>query len=408
MDESRHNPDIPDNEPFSRAELQAKLACEERQAQRLIREWLLASLIKVSHKTGKVIFYKKISQSFISYQSNFLDNYLPNKTTFFSPDELLQLEKHATINAKIDLETYNLKIYQRLMIDLSWASSKLEGNTYSLLETEKLLSGEGQLLDKSPQETQMILNHKEAIKFLTLNAKTIELNLLCFQSIHALLAENLMTNLSAVGALRKIPVGISGTSYTPINIPQLLEEEFTVFIQKLKQIKNPFEKSFFILVFLPYIQPFEDMNKRTSRMACNIPLLKNNLVPISFKNIETQEYVPALKDIYEKNDLGKMKEVYIKALVYSGHDYQHIVTTLAVPSMAIVSNRQFIKNAIYKCVAEKIEFTKDMLESIPVEDRELVHKQIADELKSLHEGQLVRFNLLPSQFNNWKKYKQKK
>jgi Fic family protein len=403
MSKSRHYPDIPDNGPFSRAQLQSKLTCDERHAQRLIREWLGEGLIEISHKLGKVIFYQKIFNSFISYQSNFLDNYIPNKKTFFSKDELSELEKYGIFNDKIDLETYHFKIYQRLMIDLSWASSKLEGNTYSLLETEKLLNGEDPLLNKSPQETQMILNHKEAIKFLTMNAKSAELNLRCFQSIHALLAENLMTNLSAVGALRKIPVGISGTSYTPINFPQLLEDEFNVFIEKLKQIKNPFEKSFFVLVFLPYIQPFEDMNKRTSRMACNIPLLKNNLVPISFKNIETPEYIEALKDVYEKNNPAKMKKIYIKSLIFSSHDYQHIVTTLATPSMAIVSHRKLIKDIIYECVAEKLKFTMNMLAGIPQDDREVVYQQIVQELKNLHEGQLVRFNLLPSQFESWKK-----
>lgn len=128
--------------------------------------------------------------------------------------------------ATVDLETYNSKIYERLITDLSWSSSHLAGNTYSLLETEQLTLKNIEAVDKDLIETQMILNHKEAIKFITFNKKSIGLNAYTINSVHALLSENLISSPHAQGTIRKIPVGIEGTRYLPLDIPQKIESEF--------------------------------------------------------------------------------------------------------------------------------------------------------------------------------------
>lgn len=398
--------DIPDNlipNIFSRSDVEKIFKCTERSAQRFIKLWIEKDIVAFSHRKGHQVYYKKIVKHYNSYQSQFIDRYLPNKTEFLTPAEQKQLQIEAQLDLNIDFETFSIKLFERLLVDLSWASSQLEGNTFSLLETERLLLFNEVVEGKKPLETQMILNHKEAIKFITRNQRYPLLEALTFHSLHALLAENLLSNPKALGALRRIPVGITGTNYTPIDIPQVLKDEFEIFLKKLSMIKNPFEQALFVLIFIPYLQPYEDGNKRTSRVACNIPLLKNNLIPVSFKNIQRDEYIEALKDIYEKNEILKMKDLFIKAVRFSAKEYKSIVSTMAKPKDILIKYRLFLKEIIHRCVSKNIKFQKKMLEGIPIADQNELFEHIKSELSHLHEGQLVRFNLLPSEFKRWKK-----
>ena len=161
--------------------------------------------------------------------------------------------------------TYARQILSRLIIDLSWASSRLEGNTYSRLDTERLIlfgqSAEG----KDAVETQMILNHKAAIEFLVDAADELRFNKYTLLNLHALLSDNLLANHDAVGRLRELPVEISGSVFHPMAIPQVLAECFTQILDTAEAIRDPFEQSFFVMVHLPYLQPFEDVNKISTR-----------------------------------------------------------------------------------------------------------------------------------------------
>lgn len=389
--------------PFCRYDVEQIYACNERAAQRLIHEWLAKKNIQFSHKLNRKIYYLKHQSEFSTYQKSFIDNYLPNKSFFLTKSERASLHKMALINPHIDFETYSVRLFERMLVDLSWASSHLEGNTFSLLETEQLLLKNEAVIGKTALETQMILNHKEAIKFIILNRANLHIESYTFKSIHALLAENLLSNLNAVGALRKIPVGITGTIYTPISIPQTLEDEFDIFLKKASEIKDAFEQSLFILIFLPYLQPFEDINKRTSRISCNIPLIKNNFIPISFKNINQSEYALALKDVYEKNNADKMKNIFMSALQFSIAEYSHIVSVMITPKDIFIKYRLQIKQTIYNCVVKNKKPTSELIKEINPNDRAEILAHIKNELAHLHEGQLVRFGLKNSEFKKWKK-----
>jgi Fic family protein len=176
---------------------------------------------------------------------------------------------------------YARQLFDRLLIDLSWNSSRLEGNTYSLLETMRLLEVGKAAQGKDLKETQMILNHKAAIEFL-INLSEVKVNRYTLLSLHTLLSDNLMSDPTASGRLRFIPVGIAKSAYQPSAIPQVIEECFDLLIKKANKINDPFEQAFFLMVQIPYLQPFDDVNKRTSRLAANIPLLQKNLCPLSF------------------------------------------------------------------------------------------------------------------------------
>jgi Fic family protein len=402
---ARQKPD----KDFSVETYSKKYKISERSAQRKIQELLNLNEIILSKKIGQKNYYKKVINNdeqvnkFSKYQKSFLDNYIPNKTNLINKAESAKLLKMITPEHQVDLETYSLRIYERLIIDLSWASSALEGNTYSLLETEKLILENEIASGKNNLETQMILNHKEAIKFLILNKKELNPNPFVIKSIHALLSENIIRNKSAQGAVRKIPVGITGTSYIPLAIPQLLEEEFDIFLKKASQIINPIEQSFFILIFISYIQFFEDLNKRTSRISCNIPFIKNNLIPISFKDIDKDNYVMALKNIYEANNVTKLKTLFINSLKKSADDYSRIISTLITPSDIQIKYRVQIKSFVRDCVLGKLTIGKLDLTQFSRKESPQILEEIQNELKNLHEGSLIRFGLKSSEFERWKK-----
>lgn len=393
---------------FSVEDYSKKYKVSERSAQRKIKELLNLNEIAFFKKIGQKKYYKKVViddlklNKFSKYKKSFLDNYIPNKTYLISKAECEKLLRLITPKHQVDLETYPVRIYERLIIDLSWASSALEGNTYSLLETEKLILENEIAKGKNNLETQMILNHKEAIKFLILNKKELILSPFVIKSIHALLSENIIRNKSAQGAVRTIPVGITGTSYTPLAIPQLLEEEFDVFLKKASQIKNPIEQSFFILVFVSYIQFFEDLNKRTSRVSCNIPFIKNNLIPISFKDINKESYILALKNVYESNNISGLKTLFINSIKKSAQDYSRIVSTLTTPSDIQIKYRNEIKSFVRDCVREKITPEELKISQFTPEIARSILEEVESELKNLHEGSLIRFGLKLSEFERWK------
>ncbi|MBI5346783.1 MAG: Fic family protein [Chlamydiae bacterium] len=238
------------------------------------------------------------TRHFVSYNRKFLDKYQPN-VTYYLPESLRQkLLKLGKTDGKRPAGTYARQIFNRLLIDLSWNSSRLEGNTYSLLETERLLEL-GKASDKKDiKETQMILNHKAAIEFIVESAENIGINRYTLLNLHALLANDLLFDSRSCGAIRSIPVAISKTVYQPLAIPQLVNECFDQLIKTAYDIKNPFEQAFFLMVQLPYLQPFEDVNKRVSRLAANLPLIKANLCPLSPCVSILVAFLAKLKGVY--------------------------------------------------------------------------------------------------------------
>ena len=218
-----------------------------------------------------------------AYDQHFLRGYQPNKTFYLSEPERARLhELGKTAQLTEPAGTYARNILQRLLIDLSWNTSRLEGNQYSLLDTKRLIS-EGKAADqRSAEDAQMILNHKEAIEFIVEAAAEIGFNRYTITNLHAQLSDNLLGDPAASGRLRSIPVDIGQSVYVPLAIPQLISELFDLLLEKAAQIDDPFEQSFFVMVQLPYLQPFDDVNKRVSRLAANIPLVKRkNPAPLS-------------------------------------------------------------------------------------------------------------------------------
>ena len=347
----------------------------------------------------------------VSYQRDFLQSYRPNIDAYLS----LKLRQHlfhlgGSQDGNHPAGTYARKIFHRLLIDLSWNSSRLEGNTYSLLETERLLEKGVVAEGKDLHETQMIVNHKEAIEFLIHSAREIGINRYTILNLHTLLSDNLLSDPSASGRLRSIPVAIAKSVYLPPSIPQVIEECFHLILEKAGQIEDPFEQAFFLMVQLPYLQPFDDVNKRTSRLAANIPLIQKNLCPLSFSAVPEETYIHGLLGIYELNRVDLMRDVFVWAYEKSCELYSTARKVLGEPDPFRFRYREVLYQIMGDVVRGRLDqmgalafIRKWAFEKIESFDRARFIELVERELLSLHEGNLARYRLRPAEYEDWKK-----
>ena len=267
----------------------------------------------------------------VGYRRDFLDDYRPNETSYLPAETRRRLlEMGRPPDGERPAETYARMIYSRLLIDLSWNSSRLEGSTYSLLETERLLELGEATRGKDALQAQMILNHKSAIELLVEQADEIGFNRYTILNLHALLADGLLANPQAGGRLRRIAVSIDGTVYRPL-MPQLIEECFERIVNTAAAIADPFEQAFFALVHLAYLQGFEDVNKRVSRLAANIPLIRGNVCPLSFVDVPERAYIDGVLGIYELNRVELLRDVFVWACERSSARYSAMCRSLGEP-----------------------------------------------------------------------------
>ncbi len=348
----------------------------------------------------------------VGYNRSFLDAYRPNTSYYLPPKIRTHLRNiGGGINENQVAGTYIRHILNRLLIDLSWNSSRLEGNTYSLLETERLLQWGEVAEGKATLEAQMILNHKAAIEFLVEQASEITFNRYSILNLHALLSDNLLADPYACGRLRHIPVGIAQTVYHPLEVPQLIEEAFNQILDTAAAIQDPFEQAFFVMVHLPYLQPFEDVNKRVSRLAANIPLIGHNLSPLSFVDVPEQAYIDGILGVYELNRIELLRDVFIWAYERSCARYSAVQKSLGEPDPFRLRYRTLIAEIIAHIVRDKLDkksadlFIKHqaMSQEVSQKDRSRFIEVVETEIMSLHEGNIARYRLKPSEYELWKK-----
>lgn len=344
------------------------------------------------------------------YNRAFLDSYRPNETYYL--DQSLRKELHLQGQAVSRHEpagTYARHLANRLLIDLSWNSSRLEGNTYSLLETERLISAGEIATGKNALEAQMILNHKGAIEFLIDSANEIGFNRYTLLNLHALLCDNLLEDPTASGRLRTIPVGIGHTTFLPLEGPQRIEECFDQVMDTAAAIRDPFEQAFFAMVHLPYLQPFVDVNKRVSRLAANIPLIQHNLCPLSFVDVSQATYISAMLGVYELNRIELLRDVFVWAYKRSCARYSAVRQSLGEPDPFRLQYREQIAQLVTEVVHKKMSkpeavayiqgFTSRHIQS---PDRERFIEVVENQLLSLHEGNIARYRLRSSEFVSWR------
>ena len=250
-----------------------------------------------------------------------LINGLLAETRFFSDKELahldaLQEEFRQHISELTDNE-YR-KEMERLGIDLSWKSSQIEGNTYTLLETERLLRESKTAEGKTKEEAVMLLNHKDALSFILDNPDYLqELTVSHIEDIHQLLTKDL----SIDKGLRRHRVGITGTNYHPLDNEFQIREAMRDACKLINSKYNIFEKALLTLLLLSYIQPFLDGNKRTARITSNAILIANDYCPLSFRSIDSIDYKKAMLIFYEQNNLYAFKQIFIEQFEFAVKEY---------------------------------------------------------------------------------------
>lgn len=344
----------------------------------------------------------------VGYVRGFLDGYVPNQTAYLPESLREKLRRMGRAPVAVhDAGTYARQILDRLLIDLSWASSRLEGNTYNRLDTQNLIEFGREAEGKDRLEAQMILNHKAAIEMLVDQAEEIGFNRYTLQNLHALLADNLLPAAAAGGRIRRIDVGISDSVFHPLAIPQQIDDFFGVLLDKAAAIEDPFEQAFFVMVHLPYLQPFEDVNKRVSRLAANIPLIKRNLAPLSFVDVPRGEYIEGTLGVYELNRIGLLRDVFEWAYERSCRRYTVIRDVMPEPDPLRLRFRELLQQVIREVVAggtrrdDPGAIRRLLRPRVEAADLDEVVALVINELHQLHEGNIVRYRLRPSQFKQW-------
>jgi len=285
--------------------------------------YLLSPAYDLVHPIDIEKYYKKeIDERKIqkAFNLNVITDVLAHHSIFAAHElkklELLEKEYQSNI-AELSENEYKNEI-ERLAIDLSWKSSQIEGNTYSLLETERLLKEKETASGKTKEEAVMLLNHKDALDFIIENKDYLNpLTVSKIEDIHSILTKELAVERN----LRKRRVGISGTNYKPLDNEFQILEALKNTCDVINKKQNVFEKALLALVLISYIQPFTDGNKRTARIVSNAILLNYNYCPLSFRTVDSIDYKKAMLIFYEQNNISNIKEIFIEQFEFAVKTY---------------------------------------------------------------------------------------
>ncbi|MEA3494649.1 MAG: Fic family protein [Bacteroidota bacterium] len=332
----KENPKCSSNDILQGISANKSIATIKRTISKLISEKLIISIGKGKATRYKLSpFYtlfeqieidkyyeKEIDERNIKENFNFslITEILPN-VNLFSSKEIEKIntlqEKYIQNISELSEFEYNKEL-ERLAIDLSWKSSQIEGNTYSLLETERLLKEKETAAGKTKEEAIMLLNHKDALDFLIENPDYLfPLTVSKIEDIHSILIKELAVDRN----IRKRRIGISGTNYKPIDNEFQIKEALSGICELINKKANIFEQALLVLILISYIQPFVDGNKRTARIVSNAILINNKYCPVSFRTVDSVDYKKAMLLFYEKNNITAFKKIFIEQFEFAVKTY---------------------------------------------------------------------------------------
>lgn len=425
-------------EPINLSELLIKLGSEY--SERSVRRWLLEMITEgLVEKSGQSKSTKyqvlkrgsrdinKIASCFglestriveqikrpiyerapIVYADDWIEAYRPNVTFYIPLENQTQLEKAGQRSKQEDpAGTYAHQIFNRLLIDLSYNSSRLEGNTYSLLDTQRLLLEGSSAEGKLDEEKIMILNHKEAIRYLVDNAPRLTISDETICTLHYLLSEGLVEARYA-GKIRDHGVRIGGSTYIPFEDKKQLQIRLNRIIEKAALIKNSYEQSLFLLIHITYLQAFTDVNKRTARLSANIPLIKSNLVPLSFNDVNREDYTSAVIAIYELQEIRPILDLYLFSYMRTCAMYDSTVKTIGFDEIR-VRYRQQRRDIIRHIILNKLKgvpmqeyISNQSIQFIKKEDQTSFIEDVMEDLKEIDLIRITGLGITPDQMHAW-------
>lgn len=348
----------------------------------------------------------------VSYNEGWFSDYIPN-TTYYLPKKVRSqlVEAGLRAGAHDPAGTYAHQVFNRLLIDLSYNSSRLEGNTYSLLDTEKLILHGDSAAGKLDEEKVMILKHKEAIRYLVDNAAKLKVDRNTICTLHYLLSDALVEPFEA-GKVRQHSVRIGGSVYIPYDTPKVLDKQLDLIANKAALIKDPFEQSFFLLVHLSYLHAFVAVNKRTARLAANISLVKGNLVPLAFNDVRVEDYMAAMIAIYELQDVRPLTDLYAYSYLRTCAAYDSTVKAMGFDAVR-VRYRQQRREVVRKIIQQKmtgesmkafvVAEAKTMI--VEADSRDSFVEDVFEDLEQMDVSRLAGLGVTQEELVSWQKKK---
>jgi Fic family protein len=320
----------------------------------------------------------------VGYESSFVNDYIPNQSSLLPPQLADDLFNAGRSRDQQPAGTYAREVLEQLLIDLSWSSSRLEGNSKSLLDTKALFEL-GEQTGPLDEDTLMLLNHKSAIEFMVDAVPTEGITVAVIVDLQAKLMRDLLKDSRDIGY-----------------IPSLLEEALNAIIDKVRHIRNPVEAAFFLWVNLAYLQPFADGNKRTSRLSANMPLLLYNCAPLSFLDVERTDYATAMLGVYEQRKVAAAAELFEFIYRRSIQKYSVLRASLAVPDPIRARYRQALDELMQSVVVHgrKLE---DAFSEVPVDAADLAALRVIanTELDHLEQYNCARYDLARGMTQKW-------
>jgi DNA-binding transcriptional ArsR family regulator len=342
-----------------------------------------------------------------TYREDWLRSYIPNESAYLTQKqrcELAALGKRDPIYGRAG--TFINKIYDRLLIDLAFNSSRLEGNTYTLLDTERLLLQGAAAPGKLDAERVMILNHKEAISYLVRSAERLQMDEVTIRTLHYLLADSLVAP-GAAGRIRDESIRVSGTTYAPIDGRVRLTRLLLSVLEKARAIRDPFEQSLFLLVHISYLQAFIDVNKRTARLASIIPLIGGDYVPQSFVEVDQRVYLSATIAVYELNEVGPLTDVYIWCYQRSCRRFNinlQVVGFDEVAALYRTQRRALVTELVRaKVMPDKVAewITANVPKDVEPQHREKFISDVLAEVENLDASRIGGLGITPQELEVW-------
>lgn len=401
--------------PVSRRDVCAALGISESTAARYLSDLSSAGRIQRSGEGRATVYLADAADSYLSRRQA-SDDRLPIEydfdriraystgSSFFNAQQKAELIEHGSLQKSVTHDEYLLSVHKKLLVEASWASSALEGNTYSLIDTQELFERGIEMTGAGIEETQMLLNHKHAIEYTLSNINDIGISRRDIINIHALLSEGLMKDPADVGKIRSRAVGVGQSTYRPIDVPSILSEEFDVMIQVANEINDPFEQSFFLLANIAYLQPFADVNKRTSRMVSNIPLLKSGMMPMSFYQMSRSGYEKGMLHYYETGDFRRLAKEYLDCYKISARRFKELIDNK--PSQRDLELRLKYRHAISTAVFDVVRNGKALEDTVPPgirdDERHFFIEYTRKIMDGLSEGNALLYKLTDSDISTWR------
>ena len=342
------------------------------------------------------------------YRRRLLDGYMPNRTAYLPARLRVHLHRIGKPRpGERAAGTVPLDLLNRFLVGPSWTSRGQEGRTRGRLDTAPLTPFGADAARREAQEAQIALNHEAAIELLVEGGEgQVGINRYTLQNLHALLADNLMADPRGPGQLRKRPVQIAGSVYTPSANARLVKELFALIIDKAAAIDDPFEQAFFVTVHLPYLQPFEAVNKRVARLAANIPLIQGNFCPLTFMDVPERAYAAGYLGVYEMTRIELLRDVFVWAYERSCRRYVVLRESSAQPDRFRLKYRNALIAVIGGIVRQHKRPTAERIRQLarPLVGRpDLPHfvELVRQELGQLNDGNIARYRIRPSDYRAW-------